>query len=177
MMARCRRKPPGTGLLAWTLSQTAMQSPALRLDLIDAARAAGLIRPDKRGLTSLASVLKRLRAKGCVAFDDETVQWTGRALPVTAIGKPARARFRRIAAGDPALFERLRLAELARLQAARDAALAALRPSYALPFFPAAPQAWTPRRKVELSPSMRSTLAAYIVSRAARAVATQFREP
>lgn len=93
MRPPARRKPPGSGLMAWTLAQVARLSPVARLDLINGARAAGFLGHGPTGLSTFKMCLKRLRKKGCVAFDETTVEWTGRALPVGSISDTTRARF------------------------------------------------------------------------------------
>ena len=177
MRPHARRKPRGTGLTVWVLAQAARLSPVARLDLIDGARAVGFIDRSPIGLTTFKNCLKRLRAKGCIDFDQTTVTWTGHSLPVGGMSGTVRARIHRAAAGDMVALGRLRQEEIDRLQQSRDAALAATRPADAPPFVPAAPQVQKPRRPIAATPSMRETLKGYLTSPAARAIAAQYREP
>ena len=147
----------------------AQHSPALRLDVLDAARERGLIGTDQLGRTKVLVALRRLRAIGCIIFDDKHVQWTGRAATVRGISSPTRARLQRLAGGDAETFGRLRDAEICRLQAQADAALAALRPPGAPPIDPTAFEPWRPTKRLENTARMRALLETYRTSNAARA--------
>uniref|UniRef100_A0A9E8CLH1 Uncharacterized protein n=1 Tax=Bosea sp. NBC_00436 TaxID=2969620 RepID=A0A9E8CLH1_9HYPH len=174
---QARRKQRRGGFKTWLLREIAKRSPVARLDLVDDARALRLIRRDAVGLVSLKVALTRLRAAGCVTFDETHAHWTGRAPGVKGISNSAYARFRRLAEGDAEAFARLRSEEIARLQADADAALAALRPAGAPPIDPTAFEPWRSRPRLQVTPAMRATLETYLHSPAARAVAAQFREP
>ncbi|MBN9452698.1 MAG: hypothetical protein J0I42_12185 [Bosea sp.] len=81
--------------------------------------------------------LKRLRAFDCTIFDDKTIHWTGRALPVRYVSDDK---------------------ERAWLQAQRDAALAALRPPGAPTIDPAEFAAWQPPQRFVVSDGVRTAL-------------------
>lgn len=150
--------------MQWALTEIAKHSPLTRLELIREARAHKLIRNDAVGLTSLVVALKRLRARGCVQFDELTAIWTGRALPVKAISATATARFRRLAAGRAETFAILRQEELERLQRERDVGLAALRAPGAPMIDPSAYGPWKPAKRLRLTPKMTVVLEAYLNS-------------
>lgn len=131
------------------LREIARRSPVARIELLHDARTRGLSRDTDTGRVMFKVALKRLRAYGCIIFDDKTIHWTGRALPVRYVSD-ARER--------------------AWLQEKRDAALAALRPPAAPVIDPAAFAAWLPLRRFVVSDGMRGALRALVSARLARPV-------
>lgn len=160
-----RRKPPGAGLQHWTLRQAARRSPVLRIDLFRDAVDLGFLSDTRQGASDFAMTLKRLRAHGCIEFDEATIQWTGRGLPVRSPGALTTARLRRRAGEDPEMFARLRQEEIARLQKHRDAVLAALRPPGAPAIDPAAFPAWRHKQQLVVTDGMRQALSSAIARR------------
>lgn len=129
------------------LREIARRSPVQRIDLLHDARSHGLSRDTENGRVMFKVALKRLRAYGCIIFDDKTIHWTGRALPVRYVSDDK---------------------ERAWLQAKRDAALAALRPPGAPIIDPAEFAAWQPPKRFVVSDGMRAALRQLISARLAR---------
>lgn len=134
------------------LREIARRSPVLRIDLLHDARAQGLSRKTETGPVMFKVALKRLHAFGCIVFDTETIQWTGRALPVRYVSDEV---------------------ERVRLQAQRDAALAALRPPGAPPINPGEFAAWQPPKRFAVSEGMRVAIRKYDSGTIASALARQ----
>lgn len=124
----------------WMLREIARRSPVARIDILHDARALGKSRDTEAGRSTFRVTLKRLRAKGCIIFDERTIYWTGRALPVRFYTD---------------------VEERAWLQNERDRALAALRPPGAPTIDPAAFPAWQPRKGFVVSEGMRAVLRRY----------------
>lgn len=126
------------------LREIARRSPVARVELLNDARAHGLSRNTATGPIMFKVALKRLRAFGCIIFDDKTIHWTGRALPVRYVSDDR---------------------ERAWLQAKRNAALAALRPPGAPVIDPAEFAAWLPPKRFVVSNGMRGALCAIVSAR------------
>jgi hypothetical protein len=126
------------------LEETARRSPVARRDLLHEAQDIGFLNGSPGSYKTFVAALKRLRIKGCVIFDERTIYWTGRALPVRYVTD---------------------VEERTWLQNERDRALAALRPPGAPVIDPAAFPAWQPRKRFAVSNGMRGALRALVLAR------------